>query len=265
MPNTKKVQAELLLGFFDKMDEFHREILVILKKRSKEAPSGIKRRNSYEGHNDFVYPLGRGEERKLTVDFLKTHSEISLSEFINLLDLLYQGQSVNEKELAGLLLEKKAAYRQKIIPAKLDRWLDHLVGWLEVDSLCQSNFGAKEMLANWPEWEKLIRQLSQNANINKRRASLVLLIKPNRQLKDQKLAGLALAMIDNLKNEKSRLITKAISWLLREMVKNQRELVKDYFERNRQELPPVVVREVSHKLKIGSSPEVRSSSAPGVN
>ncbi len=230
--------------------------MTILRKRVEENSNEIRRENSHEGHHDFVYSLGRKEERRLVVDFLKAHPEISLPEFIALLDSLYQGQSVNEKELAGLLLEKKAAYRRKIAPPKLDQWLDHLVGWLEVDSLCQSNFGAKEMLANWPAWEKLIRQLNQSANINKRRASLVLLVKPNRQLKEEKLAGLALAMVDNLKNEKDRLITKAISWLLREMAKNQRGLVEAYLKENRRELPPLVIREVSRKLKALSSSDV---------
>ena len=45
------------------------------------------------------------------------------------------------------------------MPGKLRKqlraWLDHLVGWAEIDSLC-TIFTAEEILANRREWERFI-------------------------------------------------------------------------------------------------------------
>ena len=47
------------------------------------------------------------------------------------------------------------------------------------------------------------------------------------------------------------MITKAVSWALREMVKQHRERVAAYLEANRDLLAAHVVREVSNKLETG--------------
>ncbi len=65
--------------------------------------------------------------------------------------------------------------RKQIDIKSLDNWLGCLSGWAEVDSTCQSNFTEKELLENWNEWREFLIDLSKDKNINKRRASLVLL------------------------------------------------------------------------------------------
>ncbi|MFW6143889.1 MAG: DNA alkylation repair protein [Patescibacteria group bacterium] len=233
------------------MNKLHQEILKIIQKEAEETTVKTEKGSSYGGHKDLNYPLSRPEERTIAKEFLKKHQNLRQSEFIDLLDSLYNGKSTNEKSIAGLLLENGTKYRRKLDPQKLDKWLEYLDGWAQVDSLCQSNFPAKEVLANWEDWKKLIKSLNKSENINKRRASLVLLVKSVRESKDEKLANLSFEMIANLKTEKDKLITKAISWLLREMIKNYRQRIENYLEENKNSLPSIAIRETTNKLKTG--------------
>jgi 3-methyladenine DNA glycosylase AlkD len=62
---------------------------------------------------------------------------------------------------------------------------------------------------------------------------------------------MAIENIDRLKAEKEILITKAISWLLRSMVKHHRKLVEDYISEYNDTLPRIAVRETQVKLSTG--------------
>jgi 3-methyladenine DNA glycosylase AlkD len=107
------------------------------------------------------------------------------------------------------------------------------------------------MLADWPAWRGLIEQLSKDQNINKRRASLVLLNGPVRYSDDERFADLALAVIERLKVERAILITKAISWLLRSIVQRHLRAVEDYLAAQGPSLPRSAVRETNAKLATG--------------
>jgi 3-methyladenine DNA glycosylase AlkD len=68
---------------------------------------------------------------------------------------------------------------------------------------------------------------------------------------DGRLSALALQVIDTLKHEKEILITKAISWLLRSMIKNHKDLVSEYLKNERESLPKIALRETLVKIKTG--------------
>jgi 3-methyladenine DNA glycosylase AlkD len=85
----------------------------------------------------------------------------------------------------------------------------------------------------------------------KRRASLVLLTRPLRESDDPRLARLAFAIIGRLKHEKDILVTKAVSWLLRALIKYHRREVEAYLEDNMDTLPKIAVRETRNKLQSG--------------
>lgn len=234
------------------MNKYHQEILKAIKVETKENPYYYRHSpKSYDGHNDLTYPLNKAARKKITKKWLKKHPQLSQVEFINLLNSLYKGKSSDEKSIAGTIIGDSAKLRKQVDPQNLDRWLNNLQGWSQIDSLCQSNFTADDLLLNWNKWKKLIKNFSKNSNINKRRASLVLLVKPVRTSTDKRFADLALETIGKLKTEKDILITKAISWLLREMIKNHRNLVKPYLEKNINSLPKIVIRETKNKLKTG--------------
>lgn len=51
--------------------------------------------------------------------------------------------------------------------------------------------------------------------------------------------------------EKDILITKAISWLLRSLIKHHKYAVQEFLDENHEQLPPIAVRETIQKLKTG--------------
>jgi len=103
---------------------------------------------------------------------------------------------------------------------------------------------------------RFIRKLSLDKNINKRRAALVFLTVPIRYSEDKRLAALAFEVIEKLKPERHIMITKAVSWLLRSMVRHHQRAVAAYVRENRHSLPAIAVRETTRKIHDG--PEVGS-------
>lgn len=232
------------------MNKHHRELLEEVKRQSKSArPKKVSANYSGSGHTK--YGLSNPQERQITKAWIKNHPGITTSQLEELLNSLYSAPSQDEKTLAGKLLEYFPRLRAQLKPSLIDTWLNHLEGWEEVDSLCQSNFTAKELLDNWPKWEKLLKNLNKSPNINKRRASLVFLTGLVSKSDDPRLTSLAFENIDNLKDERDILITKAVSWLLRDLTKLHRKEVEDYLEKNINTLPSIAIRETKNKLKTG--------------
>lgn len=231
------------------MNKHHQQLLAEIKKAAgevnKEPPKG------YLGSSHKKYGLSNPQKRKIVKEWKKKNKGISVNEFISLLDSLYKGESYDEKTLAGMLLGYMTKLREKISPEKLDNWLEELEGWAEIDSLCQSNFTAQEILNNWDNWKKWLEKFQEGENVSKRRAALVLLTKPVRDSDNQKIADLAFANIDYLKSEDDKLITKAVSWLLRALIKHHPNRVEEYLENNQDSLPAIAVRETRNKLETG--------------
>ncbi|MFZ6009574.1 MAG: DNA alkylation repair protein, partial [Bacteroidota bacterium] len=108
-----------------------------------------------------------------------------------------------------------------------------------------------EIPRDWKRWKKLLPKFSRDKNIHKRRASLVLLCSPLRHVQDESLALMALENVERLKSEKEVLITKAISWVLRSMIKHHAALVADYLRKQGATLPKIALRETLVTLKTG--------------
>ena len=167
------------------------------------------------------------------------------------LDSLYHGESIEERSIAGMLLAQFKKHREKLSLDTLDSWLDQLEGWKEVDSTCQSAFTARELLARWSEWDSYLERLTSDPNINKRRASLVLPVKPIRDSDDLRLWGRVATNVERLTHETDKLITKAISWVLREATKSNHVRVAEFVDDHAHALPALVIREVRKKLTTG--------------
>lgn len=234
------------------INRHHRLLLKQIVTMAKAEPFHSTQGSAYAGHKEKTYNLSNLQLRKIAKDWVKENKEIFLEELVKLLNSIYQqSQSATEKYLGGFLIEYLPKQRKWLSPLLLDDWLENLTGWGQVDSLCQSKFGAKDMLDHWIDWKKMMKKFNYSKNVSKRRASLVLLTRPVRESEDKKFVSLALENIDHLKGEKDILITKAISWLLREMVKLHGVQVSEYLKENKNLLPSIAVREVTRKLKTG--------------
>jgi 3-methyladenine DNA glycosylase AlkD len=184
--------------------------------------------------------------------WLKAHKAWTPAQVLEVVDSLLDGESHEEKTLGALMVGYHVAARRAARPADIDRWLGKVNGWAEVDSLCQNVFAAEEMMADWPAWDAFLRRLARDANINKRRAALVLLTGPVHYSDDPRFHDLAVETIDLLKPEAPILITKAVSWLLRSMVDKRADDVARYLDRNEATLPKIAVRETRTKLRTGT-------------
>lgn len=199
----------------------------------------------------FLYHGSVPTRRKIAKAWLADHKDMSDAEFLAVLDSLYHGKSAEEKTIASYLLGYRKHSRTYVTVEDIDRWLEPMVGWCEVDTLCQNIFTAEELLADWTTWKAFLEQLSHDKNIQKRRASLVFLTQVVRKSDDIRLKNMAFRLIKRLQYEKDILITKAISWLLRDLTYRYKEEVMDYLERHEEALPKIAIRETWRKIKTG--------------
>jgi len=231
-------------------NKFHIEILNLIKENSG-TPTQHTFLDSYLGNDHPRYPINVPTLRLIAKEWSKTYRNLSAVEFQKIVDSLIHGKSATEKNMAGILLDLSTKEQRKFDPICFDKWLDQLIGWAEIDSVCTGSYTASEIPFNWGTWSALLTKFSKSKNINKRRASLVLLCSPMRKAADDRLATMAFANMDRLKHEKEILITKAISWLLRSMVKNHRREVVAYLKTNHKGLPKIAVRETQKVLDTG--------------
>ncbi len=228
----------------------HTEILELIRQHSGK-PTQHTFLNNYLGNDHPRYPISAPVLRKIAKDWMREHRTLSASSFSSLLTSLAKGESSTEKFMVGILMDYSTTDQRKFNPALFEKWLDHLVGWAEVDAVCTSNYTATEIHNQWKVWKPQLNKFSRSKNINKRRASLVLLCSPLRKIQDNRLADQALATVEKLKHENEILITKAISWVLRSMVKHYRKELEVYLQQNGNTLPKIAFRETMVKLKTG--------------
>ena len=193
------------------------------------------------------------DRRRLIKAWLAGHRDADPRALLTVVgDVLTRGETYEEQTSGGEVLRLRSSVRLLVQPRELETWLASQVGWAEVDSLCQSTFPAEQLLGGWAEWEGLLQRLSLSGNINQRRASLVLLTGPVTKSDDRRLSDTSFALIGRLAPEKPILITKAVSWLLRCLVRNHRDEVSGYINGHRAELPAVAVRETTTLLATGT-------------
>lgn len=232
------------------MNIHHRELLQMVQAAHKKD-FGFFDLAHYLGTPHTVYGIDTATKKDIVRTWKTKHKDLTYDEYLELIVSLNKGDSFEEKLLSSSILGSFPTYLRQIDPMFLDGLLEHLTGWAEIDSLCQSTFGADEMLAQWGKWKKVLQQFNQSSWISKRRASLVLLAKPCRESDDQRLSSLAFQNVSNLLREKDILITKAISWLLRALIKHHKDEVSQYLKDNEFRLPKIAVREVRRKILTG--------------
>lgn len=232
------------------MQLIHGQILAKILRVSKEDPFDSKLPENYSGSIHKSYKISTSQLYDIVKDVISSSKESPANIKKSVLSL-YKGESSEEKYAASRILQKYKDVRDLVTPSDVDQYLNFLTGWAEIDSLCQLVFDFEDMERDWDGWSDMLVKLSKDRNISKRRASIVLLVKPVSHSSDEKYAKLAFENINRLKFEREILITKAISWMLRSMVKNFRDKVESYLVRNFKSLPSIAVRETRIKLTTG--------------
>jgi 3-methyladenine DNA glycosylase AlkD len=228
----------------------HQQILQLIKDRSG-TPTQHTFLDSYLGNDHPRYPINAPALRSIAKSWMRENRNLPVTEFVTTLSSLIGAPSSTEKVMAGIMMDYATREQRSFDPRVFDEWLDHLVGWAEVDAVCTGQYTIHQIPADWKKWSSLLTRFSKSKNIHKRRASLVLLCSPVRHCADDSLATAAFENITRLKSEKSILITKAISWLMRSMVKHHKKAVAEYVKKNRETLPAIAIRETVTVLKTG--------------
>lgn len=231
------------------MNPLHKEILVQIQQHAGK-PTHHTFLDGYLGNSHPRYPISIPALRTIAREWMKAHRELSVSKFGALLSSLIKGKSSTEKCMVGILLDYSTPDQRTFDPKLFNTWLNYVEGWAEVDSLCTGRYSDSEIPGQWKVWKPQLIQFSKSKNIHKRRASLVLLCSPLRKSDDHRLVSMALQNVGQLKNEKEILITKAISWVLRSMVKHNRAAVEKFLKEG-SGLPAIAVRETKRVLETG--------------
>jgi 3-methyladenine DNA glycosylase AlkD len=241
--------------------EAERAALVDALRAAGRPYRGAGPNDSYTGSGHPFFCVSVPDMRRIARAWLAAHRKDADAGLLATTDALFRGEAYEEKVVAAVMLQTNARIWRQVTPALVDRWLDDLIGWAEIDSLTAGAFWAETLAADWPAWRGLIDQLARDPNINKRRAALVLLTAPTRRSDDPRFRDLAFEVVERLKAERPILITKAVSWLLRSMAPRHGPAVAAYLEANAASLPAIAVRETRTKLATGTKTG-RSRRAP---
>jgi 3-methyladenine DNA glycosylase AlkD len=241
----------------------HAKLLAELRQAARPSADGLARTDSYGGSGRLHFNTPVPAQRATAKRWLAANKAADIAGALALVESLLAGQSHEEKTLAAILVGASARLRLAVRPADLCRWLGQVNGWAEVDSFCQNLFSAEQMVDDWPAWRVFLEALSTDADINRRRASLVLLTGPVHYSSDTRFSDLAFANIERLKAEAPILITKAVSWLLRALVDNHRAAVIRYLAEQEASLPKIAVRETRTKLATGTKSGRAAPGKPG--
>lgn len=206
---------------------------------SMAVPTGLK-----------VYGVRVPRLRDIARDWQQAHKQVPREDLLALFETLWAGESREERILALALLQRVPRHIPHLTWAQFDRWRRDLDNWELTDGL-----GVK-ILGGWvlsdPE-ARLghLEALIADEEVWSRRLALVATVWLNRGRKDASFPDFTLALVDRVKAERHPMITKAVSWALRELSRKHPDLVATYLEDNREALAGHVQREVSNKLRTG--------------
>lgn len=203
----------------------------------------------YVGTKHIMYNLPTPMLHTLAKDFHTKHHDLSPDICIDLANRLFNAPSYEEKALASMILGTFPQILTSIPASNIDAWLGQLTGWAEVDTTCDE---VDIWLRSDPHRGiMLLTSWNTDPLIEKRRASLVVLCSSVRHDPDTRWKLLGFQFINTLTHEKHVMITKAISWLLRAMIKFHKADVELYLENHLESLPKIAIREVQKKLTTG--------------
>lgn len=224
----------------------HKQLLEKIIQHARKTEFDI---GHYVGTTHTIYNLPTPTLHTLAREFRNDYKDLSHIDIIELADMLFHADSYEEKIIATMILGNFKDTLVTIPAALFDTWLGLLTGWAEVDTFCDE---IDYWLRSDPDrGTPLLKKWNTDQYLEKRRASLVVLCNSVRHDPDRRWKTLALSFIETLTHEKHVMISKAISWILRAMIKYHKEDVAAYLKTHTETLPKIAIREVTKKLLTG--------------
>ncbi len=203
------------------------------------VPTGLK-----------VYGVRVPRLRETVRDWKRAHKSVAREDVMVLVEALWNGESREEKLLAVYLLQGFKRWIPDLTWAHFQRWRQGLDNWEVTDGLSQWVLGPW-LLADPETRLDHLWNLIADEDLWSRRMALVATVWLNRGYKGFSAPDLTLELVDRVKGEGDSMITKAVSWALRGLIKTHPGRVESYLQGNREALAAHVVREVDNKLRTG--------------
>jgi 3-methyladenine DNA glycosylase AlkD len=189
------------------------------------------------------------EQRRRIRAWLGEHRDWPFASVLELAETFWDAGRGREAVIAIELIGLSPREIPKLPWSFLERWRQPLCTWHDTDGFGIYIFGPW-LAADPRERSKHLRKLIKSEHICSRRLALVGTVILNRR-RESAIPELTFELVEAVAAERGPLITKAVSWALRELTKSHAELVARYVERNRERLPAIAVREVGNKLRTG--------------
>ena len=166
----------------------------------------------------------------------------------SLVESLWNGESRDERVLGLEILYLQPVIVRDLGRDRFDRWR------LDIDNWGVCDFLATRILGPWAEADPddrlaYLEILIGDTHLFSRRLGLVSSVPLNRD--GSTYGEWTLSQIDRLLDERDPMITRAVSWALRQMIKHQAPEVAAYVESRGDRLAALPRREVRNKLKTG--------------
>lgn len=206
------------------------------------------------------------ELRKLAARFRRgLVAEGGVDYLVAVANQLFQGDILEEKVMAVLLLEKSAAdFRTKELQM-FDRWLERVSSWADHDALAY--YLIAPMLVAEPARARLVFGWARSRNRWRRRAAAVALIRGARQ---KMFTGEIARVTELLLGDQDDMVQKGLGWLLREHAKADPKHAVPLLTRIRERAPRLVLRTGCEKLPaevraaiLGARPLARKAASAG--
>ncbi len=188
--------------------------------------------------------------RQIAKDWYKQNKDLNLKSFIELFSVLWKDKSREERTIAIELLNFYKEHIPNISKQSINDWIKSLDNWEETDGFALYLVG-RWMLSDMDKLQGYLWELIEDENVWLRRVAVVATIEFNDWKNDKANPELTFKLIDVVKEDKHPMITKAVSWAIRTLIKEHKDEVATYMEKNSSVLAKHVVREVNNKLTSG--------------
>ena len=197
-----------------------------------------------------LYGVRMPDLQEIARAWQQAHPQVTRDELLALVEALWHAPSHEERVCAMLLLLRTKRLARTLRWEDFDRWRRLVDNWGLDDLLATKIFGPWVLLEPTSRLAHL-ETLVGDADVWSRRLALVATVPLNRTQPGRLMPELTFGLVDRVKGERDPMITKAVSWALRELARSEPEHVAAYVEANRGALAAHAVREVHNKLRTG--------------
>jgi 3-methyladenine DNA glycosylase AlkD len=230
----------------DQVQEWHAELLSAIE--SLADPAYREGSLMVAPTAQRVHGIRTPDNRRLAREWRRAHRDVDQAVVLSLVEVLWNAESRDERALGLEILNLHPDLVRDLEVARFDRWR------LDIDNWGVCDFLGTRILGPWVEAEpedrlRYLEQLVGDAHLYSRRLGLVASVYLNTG--GTEYGEWTLSQVDRLIDERDPMITKAISWSLRQMTRHQASIVEAYVDSRTDRIAALPRREVRNKLRTG--------------